>query len=247
MNSKLIWLSILAVVISFFGGFYVANSLNGGELVKLRAENEQLKKNPAANSSNAPDEALSDEEIRQKIAAADKNPADIPFQRNLGLALYRYGAMKKDSALLGEAARLLQRALDGDPKDYDVTVALGNAFFDIGFFKKDAASMQKGRDFYLKALAQKPTDTDVKTDLGISYFVATPPDYEKSAAELQKALETDPKHERALLFMTQTLLKQNKPAEAEKVLARLKAVNPAAPSLSELTAQMSQTEATDQK
>jgi tetratricopeptide (TPR) repeat protein len=116
---------------------------------------------------------------------------------------------------------------------------LGNAFFDIGFFKKDSQSLQKGRDFYQKALEQKPDDANVKTDLGISYYVAEPPDFEKAAAELQKALETDSKHERALLFMAQTLLKQDKTAEAEKYLARLKEINPQTPSLAELSSQIS--------
>jgi tetratricopeptide (TPR) repeat protein len=239
MNAKFIWLSILAIIISFFGGFYLANSLNGSELNKMRAENEQLKKTTTEQPQNNSEAALSDDEIRQKIAEADKNPDNMPFQRNLGLALYRYGVMKKDTNLIAESARLLQRVYDKNPKDYDATVILGNAFFDIGFFKKDAQSLQKGRDFYQKALEQKPDDADVKTDLGISYYVAEPPDFEKASAELQKALETDSKHERALLFMAQTLLKQNNPAEAEKYLARLKAINPQTPSLDELSSQIS--------
>jgi tetratricopeptide (TPR) repeat protein len=240
MNSKFLWLSILAVLLSFFGGFYLANSLNSTELNNLRAENEQLKKGATQKSQQNSDDGLSDEEIRKKIAEADKNPTNLPFQRNLGLALYRYGAMKSDANLVAESARLLQRVYDQNPKDYDVVVALGNAFFDIGFFKKDAASMQKGREFYQKALEQKPDDADVKADLGISYYVATPPDYEKAAAELQKALDTNPRHERALLYMTQTLLKQNKQAEAEKYHTRLKEVNPQAPALDQLNAQISQ-------
>lgn len=240
MNSKFLWLSILGIVISFFGGFYVANTLNGNELNQLRAENEQLKRNVSESPQNTADSSLSDEEIRQKIAAADKNPTDLGFQRNLGLALYRYGVMKRDANLIGEAARLLQRVYDKDAKDYDVLVALGNAYFDIGFFKTDSQSMQKGRDFYQKALEQKPDDVDVKTDLGISYYVATPPDYEKAAGQLQKALDSNPKHERALLYMTQTMLKLNRQSEAEKYLARLKEVNPQTPSLAELSSQMTQ-------
>jgi len=247
MNAKFFWLSILAIIFSFFGGFYLANSLNGTEINKIRAENEQLKKTSTEQPQNNSEAALSDEEIRQKIVEADKSPERIEFQRNLGLALYRYGVMKKNADLIGESARLLQRVYDKNPKDYDVTVALGNAFFDIGFFKKDAQSLQKGREFYLKALEQKPDDADVKTDLGISYYVAEPPDLEKAVVELQKALETDTKHERALLFMTQTLLKQNKTAEAEKYLARLKAVNPQTPSLAEINSQISQDGNTIQK
>lgn len=217
----------------------MANSLNGNELLRLRAENEQLKKSPPQNPSNNQQPTLSAEEIRQKIADADKNPENINTQRNLGLALYRYGAIQKDPDLIAESTRLLQRVFDKNPKDYDVVVAMGHAFFDIGFYRRDGQSLQKGREFYLKALEQKPDDADVKTDLGISYYIAEPPDYEKAATGLQKALETDPKHERALLYMTQTMVKQNKTAEAEKFLGRLREVNPQTPSLAELTAQMS--------
>lgn len=244
MNSKLIWLSIVAVIISFFGGFYLANSLNGKELAKLQTENEQLKKNPngaaPANSQNDSDPELSDDEIKQKIVEADKNPSNFQFQRNLGLALYRYGTMKNNANLITESGRLLQRAYDNDPKDYDATVALGNVYFDLGFLKKDAQSLEKGREFYRKAIEQKPLDSDVQADLGISFYVADPPELDKAAAQLQKTLEINPKHERALLFLTQTLIKQNKTAEAEKYLAKLKEINPKTPTLAELNTQMSQ-------
>lgn len=244
MNAKIIWLSIFAVIISFFGGFYLANALNGSEISKLQAENERLKKTQVEKPAASAETTLSDEEIRQKIAEADGKPEDIAAQRNLGLALYRYGSIQKDANLIGESARLLQRVYDKTPTDYDVVVALGHAFFDIGFFKKDANSLQKGREFYLKALQQKPDDVDVKTDYGISFYIAVPPDYERALVELQKALQTNPKHERALLFMAQTLMKQNKEAEAEKYLARLKEVNPQTPTMAELKTQMSQSENT---
>jgi tetratricopeptide (TPR) repeat protein len=240
MNSKFFWLSILAVLISFFGGFYLANSLNGNELLRLRAENEQLKKGISESPQNSTDNTLSDEEIRGKIAEADKNPTNLPYQRNLGLALYNYGAMKQNINLISESTRLLQRSLDGNPKDYDVTVALGNAFYDIGSTKKDSDILKKSRDFYSKALEQKPDDATVRADFGSTFIYSEPPDLERAIAELQKALQSDPKNQRALQFMTQTLLKQNKQAEAEKFLARLKEVNPQAPSLEELNAQISQ-------
>ena len=251
MNSKLIWLSIVAVIISFFGGFYLANSLNGKEIAKLQTENEQLKKNPngasQANSQSDSDPELSDDEIKQKIAEADKNSTNFQYQRNLGLAIYRYGTMKNNANLITESGRLLQRVYDNDPKDYDATVALGNVFFDLGYLLKNSQNLEKGREFYRKAIEQKPTDSDVQADLGISYYVAEPPELDKAAAQLQKTLDINPKHERALLFMTQTLIKQNKTAEAEKYLARLKEINPQTPTLAELNTQMSQGGGTIQK
>jgi tetratricopeptide (TPR) repeat protein len=247
MNSKLIWLSIIAIIISFFGGFYLANSLNGNELAQLRAENERMKKSPVGNTSTDSDDSLSDEEIRQKIAEADKNPANIPFQRNLGLALLSYGVMKQNEGLISESARLLQRAYDSDPKDFDVTVALGTAHYDIASLKNDGESFKKSREFYAKALEQKPDNASVRADFGSTFVFVNPPDFERANSELQKALQTEPKNERALLLMTQMLVKQNKPAEAEKFLARLKEVNPKAPTLEQLTAQMAQDNGTIQK
>ena len=239
MNSKLIWLSILAIIISFFGGFYLANHLNGKEIAELRAENERFKKNPAGASQNNNDDSLSEEEIRQKIAEADKNPGNITYQRNLGMALLSYGVMKQNTGLIAESARLLKRAYDSNPQDFDVTVALGTAFYDIASLKSEPENFKKAREFYAKALEQKPDNASVRADYGSTFVFVEPPDFERGGAELQKALQAEPKNDRALLLMAQMLVKQNKPEEAEKYLARLKEVNPKAPSLQQLSAEMS--------
>jgi tetratricopeptide (TPR) repeat protein len=240
MNAKIFWLAIGAVIVSFCGGFYLANALNRNELTTLRAENERLKKNEPEQTQNESELSLTEEEIRQKIAEADKNPTNFSFQRNMGLALYRYGAMKQDANLISESGRLLKRTFDNNPQDYDVIVALGNINYDIGYFKKDNKGFEKARELYQKALALKPTDTDVRTDLGLTYFLSVPPEMDKAIAEFQKTLETNPKHERALQFITQAFLKQNKKEEAEKYLAKLKEINPQTPNLSELNSQISQ-------
>ncbi len=246
MNSKIILLSILAVIISFFGGFYIANYLNGGELLKLRAENEQLKKNVSGNSQTRTDDTLTDDEIRQRITEADQNPGKIDFQKNLGLALLNYAIMKQNPELISESSRLLQRAYDADPKDFDVTVALGTAFYDLASMKNQNDGFIKARELYAQALEQKPADATVRADYGSTYVFANPPDFAKAGTELQKALQTDPKNQRALLLMTQTLIKQNKPSEAEKYLARLREINPQTPTMAQLTTQMAQ-ENTGQK
>jgi tetratricopeptide (TPR) repeat protein len=240
MNSKIIWLSILAVIISFFGGFYIANYLNGGELLKLRAENEQLKKNPGGNTQSRPDDTLTDEEIRQRIAEADQNPSNTGFQKNLGLALLNYAIMKQNPDLIAESARLLQRAYDANPKDFDVTVALGTAFYDLASMRNQNEGFIKARELYGKALEIKPDDATVRADYGSTYVFADPPDYAKANTELQKALQKDPKNQRALLLMTQSLIKQNNSSEAEKYLARLREINPQTPTMAQLTTQMAQ-------
>ena len=84
----------------------------------------------ASRSSATPE--LSKEEIRKKIVDAEENQNNFTFQKELGLALYRYAIMKRDQELVSEVVKLLERANKLNPKDYDVLVSLGNAHFDIG-------------------------------------------------------------------------------------------------------------------
>ena len=225
----------------------MANALNRNELNNLRAENERLKtaqNEPAQNQSGL---ALSDTEIQEKIAEADRNPTNFAFQKKLGLALYRYAAMKQDAELLSEVGRLLNRAFEDNKQDYEVAVTLGNIHFDIGYFKQDNAQFQKAREFYLTALDQRPNDADVRTDLGLTYFLINPPEPEKARNEFQKSLQTNPKHEKTLQVMAQTLLSQNDVFEAEKYLAKLKELNAGNQYLTEMETRLTQIKGNSQK
>jgi tetratricopeptide (TPR) repeat protein len=233
MNKNGVMFLVLGVVVGFVAGFMVANRLNRSEMDSLRGQSGQtLPQN--SNSSTGDDENLSSEEIRSKIAEADKNPTNFAFQKNLGISLYRYGAMKQDAALIAESKRILDRAVSLDPKDFEVLVALGNADFDIGFFKKDLSSFDAARATYAKALALKPGDADVRTDMGISYFVQEPPDYDRAVSELQAVITANPKHDRAMQFLVQTYAKQGKIAEAERTLEKIVGINPTNPAIADL-------------
>ena len=247
MNGKLFWLTAIAVIVSFLGGFLLANALNRNELNSLRAENERLAKSTNQSSQNESEIVLSDEEIRQKIAEADRNPKNFAFQKNLGLALYRYAAMKQDAELLAEVGKILTRAFEINRQDYDVAVTLGNIFFDIGYFKKDNAQFQKAREFYQIALEQRQNDADVRTDLGLTYFLSVPPENSAAMSEFQKSLQINPKHEKTLQVMTQLLLSQKKIEEAEKYIVRLKDVNSSNQFLPELESQILQIKNDSQK
>ncbi len=225
MNGKVFWLSMVAVIGSFVGGFLLANALNRSEMNQLRAENGRLTAAAAEFRQNETGASLSNEEVRERIAEADKNPTDAAYQKNLGLALYRYAALKQDAELLSEVGRLLNRAYENNPKDYDVVVALGNVYFDIGYFKKENQSFEKAREFYQKALTEKPNDIDVRTDFGLTYFLMSPPEYDNAFEEFQKSLLVNPKHEKSLQVTAQTLVAQNKIVEAEKFVARLREAN----------------------
>lgn len=232
MNKSFIWISVLAVLIAFTGGFLIANSLNRSEFLTLKAENERLKTNPPANA-NTNEQELSDEEIKQKIAEADQNPDNFNFQKNLGIGLYRYATLKQNPELLLDVERILKRAYEKNPKDQDVLVFYGNTIFDIGFAKKDNAKFEQARKIYTEALSQQPKDADIQTDFGLTYFYENPPQDDKAIAELQKTLAIKPDHERSLQYLAQIYTRQNNPAESQRYLAELKKVNPNNPIISQ--------------
>ncbi|HQZ98290.1 MAG TPA: tetratricopeptide repeat protein [Pyrinomonadaceae bacterium] len=236
MHKNTLAFVIVAAIGGFVAGFWLANSINRS------AGTTTTSTAPAANSgatTASPETELTDAEIKAKIAEADQSPGNLSFQRDLGISLYRYAAMKQNPELLGDAVRILERADSLKKDDFDILVALGNAHFDIGFFKKDVASFQRARDIYAKALAVRPGEPDVSTDLGISYFVQEPPDLDKAAAELERVSKGNPKHERSLQFLVQVYAKQKKVPQAEAAFAKLKAINPSSSALTELTAMIS--------
>lgn len=228
---------IAACLAGLVAGFLLSNAVNRNEISVLRAEMEQLRKNAGASGSGQSNAntTLSDEEINATIQRADENPTDFQTQRNHGIALYRYGAMKQDVKVLQQSIRILDRAADLRPDDYDVTITLGNAHFDIGYFAKDNESLAKARQIYARGLAAKPGDVDVQTDVGLTYFLETPPNLEMAAREFKKSLDRNPNHEKTLQLMIQTLAKQSKTSEAAEYLEKLRKLNPSSPAVAELS------------
>ena len=239
MNGKTITIAAAAALAGLIAGFLLANSINRSELSALRAENETLKAGKPTGSQPDMRASLTEDEINATIAKADDDPKNFQTQRNVGIAIYRYGAMKQDEKLIRQAVRILDRATALSPDDYDVTITLGNANFDIGYFSKDNEALGKARRLYEKALATKPDDVDVRTDLGLTYFLLTPPDYANAVTEFRKSLDKNPKHEKTLQFIVQALIKENKNSEASEYLDRLRSVNPQNESIGELTAMLS--------
>ncbi len=196
MNKNFWIISILAILLSFAGGFFLANGLNRQELETLKTENTRL-----LDSSKKDDEmTLSDDEIKQKIAEADKNLDNANFQKDLGIALFRYANMKQDSTWLPEVIKLLNRSFEKEPNNFEVIVTLADAYLSFGKDKKDVANVNKSRELYTKAIILKPNDVEVITNLGLTYL---PDEKEKALIEFNKSLRINPKHERTLQILEQ--------------------------------------------
>ncbi len=241
MKRSSFFFSILAVILSFAGGFLIANSFNRSELESVRSENDRLKANVAETTNKAAEFELSDEEIKARISEADGNPTNLKFNRDLAIALYRYGAIKKDVPLLAESVRLLERSLAAEPKDFDVIVTLGNAHFDIATFGKESGRFKIAREVYNRSLQLKPRDANIITDIALTFFLEDPPELVQAAVEFEKALAIDPKNERALQFYTQALWQAGKTEQAAATLAKLKQHNGSNSAIPELEAMLTRT------
>ena len=231
MDKKSLLISLAAILLSFVGGFLLANSINRREMNNLRGENERLR----TDNSNSGAKDLSNDEIDAKIAEADKDPDNLQYQKNLGTALYQYAAMKQDAEILNKSIRLLERASSLDRGDRTILVALGNAYFDLGYYSKQNDALEKSRDAYRSALELKPNDAEVRTDYGLTYFLHDPPDLDSAVREFRTALEGDPRHVKTLQFLIQALVKRGRPDAAAEYLERLKAADPSDASIKELS------------
>ncbi len=233
MQTRFYIIAGLAVVLSFLGGFWLANSLNKSEIAALSIN----QKNPEGANPGAitgADLELPDEEIKQKLKEAQENPGNFSFQKGLGLALYRYAASKKDPEILNDVEVLLKRAHGLNPHDYEVLVSLGNVNYDLGRLKKEANRIDAAREFYKKALEKNPKDANVITDLGYSYLESENPQPEKAAAYLEDAYLIDPRSERVLASLSFAYLKLNDSAKVGKYVEELKKVNPKNPDIAQI-------------
>lgn len=223
MKSVSIWVAAGAVVVAFAGGFSFANYLNRGQMTVA-----QTQASPTADASSQTG-TLSDEEIDQKLKEAEANSSNFAFQKGLGLGLYRYGAVRQDKTVIEKSIPVLERAVGLNGDDFDVLVGVGNAYFDLGYFGKENVPFEKARAYYTKALNKRPGDVEVRTDMALSYFLMNPPDHKNAVAEFEKAIAIDPKHEKALGFLIQSLDALGK--DSTKYREILRTVNPQNPNL----------------
>lgn len=235
MGRKGFWIATIGIVFGFLGGFLFANMLNRQEIDSLKSKVAQVQDQKMQLGDAEPKEQeLSADELKSKIQKADENPGNSQYQKDLGLSLYLYASMQKNTALLPDAKRLMLRGLEKFPTDYDLLVSMGNLSFDLGQSTKENKNYDEARGYYTRALVIKPKQVDLQTDIGSTYFLSDPPQYEKALAEYRKALQIDPEHLRSVDNLTRTLLMMGQVQEGESSLANLKKLDANYPGVADL-------------
>lgn len=218
-----------------------------------RLESSQSQVNSSENSgpklvnSNAGDaNKLSDEELHEVIARADKNKDDLKLQRNLGIALFKYASLEQNGELMLDVIRFLERAdKKAFSKDKELYETLGDALFING--KQDNAQIHLAREAYLKGLKVDPQNADLKVNIGVTYFSQNPPNPSAALSQYNQALILDLSNERALENKIIALIALKKNSEARKNIKRLAQVNPRNSALNDLQTQINQTDLTNKQ
>lgn len=162
---------------------------------------------PAASTA-----ASTSAEAQTAMQKADGSPKDFDSQLSAANVFYRLKDYKK-------AALYLDRALTLKPKDFDALVLMGNAKYDQGDFTG-------AEQFYERALEINPNSPDVRTDFGNTFFMRTPPDYDRAIAEYRKSVQIDPRHVNSWKNIAAAALRKKDKAAATEAVERLTAISP---------------------
>lgn len=226
MKKENILFAIAGIFLGFFGGFFLANTLNRRETVQQTAapistaNPSSLNKTQAADikeahpptSGAAQTQGKPLPEVAEKIDRAKNEPTNFDAQIEAGNLYLRIKGTDR-------AVEFFDRAAQLNPKAFDAVVKLANGFF-------DAAQYEKAEKWYLAALLRKSGDENVRTDLGITFVERAAPDYDRAIKEFQTVLGTNPKFEPALYNLGIAYFKKGDRAEAAKFLTQLEQINP---------------------
>jgi tetratricopeptide (TPR) repeat protein len=232
--SKNVLFCALGVIVGFFIGFFVVNSMTrpgaqvstarastGGVAVPLKPEqmNGQLPPGhpdvggAADDDTTAATAASTSAEAQAAMDKADHSPKEFEAQAEAGRVFYKFQDYDKAALYLGRAL-----AIKGN--DFNTLVLAGNV-------KYDAQDFAAAANFYERALAIKPDSPDVRTDLGNTFFNRK--DYDRAIAEYRKSVAADPTHLNGWKNIAAAALQKGDKAAASEAVEKLSALAPQSP------------------
>lgn len=228
---------IVTLIIGFGCGFILANltsqnkfsgDLSGLENAKSSLETFSTVTNDSLGETDENDqgESLTKTELEQAIIYADNNKGDLKLQRDLGLALFQYSLLKKNSDLITDSIRLLERAQKlNAAADIFIQQAIGDGWFILGRQNK-LGNFERARKSYLKGLEIDRNNSDLLVGIGQTYLYQGNSDPTTAIKHFKKALEINPRHEKSLESLVETFIIDGKFEQAQSALDKLRQLNP---------------------
>ncbi len=161
--------------------------------------------------------AATSAEAQKAMEKADRTPKEFDAQLSAAQVFYNLQDYKK-------AALYLDRALALKPQNFDALVLMGNTKYDDKDFTGAAT-------FYEQALAVNANSPDVRTDFGNTFFMRTPPDYDRALAEYRKSVALDPSHVNSWKNIASAGLRKGDRTIVSEAIERLATISPQNPEL----------------
>lgn len=122
----------------------------------------------------------------------------------------------KPPETMEQAVAQLERRLKGEPESFETLVVLARSYMATGRFNE-------ARDTYARAVKLQPQDVDVPVEYAEAMLRSSadrrfPPE---AVALLERAVESNPRNERALFFLGMQRFQSGQPAESAALWERL--------------------------
>lgn len=224
MNKENILYGVIGLLLGLIIGFVFANKTNQSLLQPRTGTNAANPNMPSDHPAIDGSQQGMTPQVAEAIKAADEQPNNFEAQMRVASMYYQIQNFDK-------AVEYLQKANKIRPDDYDSIVQLGNVTF-------DAQRYEEAEKWYSSALVKKPDDIAVRTDLGLTFFLRTPPDYDKAIKEFEGSLKRDPNHKQTLFNITSSYMKKGEFQKAKEFMERLEKSDPNNAEVAKLRAEL---------
>jgi Flp pilus assembly protein TadD len=213
MNRENILIGIIGILGGVIIGYIGTNYINRAHNVTAPAEQTGSAGAPANHPPAAGSAGGQQADVMAAIDQAKKEPENFEAQIEAA-GLFRQIDRHE------QALEFYDRAYKIKPKDFNLLVKLGDTNFDLERYAE-------AERWYQTALRINPKDPTVRMDLGLTFHLRQPRDLDKAIAEYRKALDYDPRHEKALQNLTAALIEKGDKSGARESLKQLEGINPA--------------------
>jgi len=214
-NKKVFVFTLIGILLGFFTGFFLANSLNRSAVNKGSVGLQNI---PTVNGQTVSTGVLP--VVVDAIERAKNEPDNFDAQFTAASMYYQIDRFE-------EAIRYYEAAHRLKPDDYQTLVRLGNSNYGLKKYEEAAK-------WYEKALQINPDDVDVRTDYATTFFLREPRDLDRAIQEYKLVLEKRPDHEPTLQNLCVVYSEKGDKQNLRQALAQLEKINPRNPAIAKL-------------
>jgi tetratricopeptide (TPR) repeat protein len=208
---------LIGLILGFIVSFFWTQSYNSQNVVASPG----ARASAPGGGGGQPNQQAVMGDIRETLEKAKANPKDYDAQVAAARSYAQIGRSE-------EAVEYLEKAYEADPAK---TAAVGALPY-IGDHYFSQKKFAEAEMWLRRAVEVEPRNADLYVMVAETYTMREPPNPDKAAQELQRALAIDPKNDHALAHLIDAYLLKKDARAAEDALNRLKEANPGSPKIS---------------